>query len=247
MLNMIKMELYRFFRSSSTWKILIADALLAVLSVILVYTMKDNLSITPYSNAGELLAAQINGGILMILCAVFVIVFVSAEYKDGFIKNIAGRLPCRGMLIFSQAVVIAAACILYFSIFFGCIIVVGAIVFENSFIAFSVPAIIKLLTVQIILHWGFGCLIQFFYILTKSTMFSIVIGILTAYKILNIIYTLVERFFDFKIDRYMLDSNIFQLGIEDEVSMYARAVLVGITFVIIETALSILVINKKDI
>ena len=247
MLNMIKMELYRFFRSSSTWKILIADAAIAVLSVILVYTMKDNTSITVYSNAGEMLTAQINGGMLMIVCAVFVIVFVSAEYRDGFIKNIAGCLPCRGMLILSEAVVIAAACVLYLSAFFGCIMVVGAIAFENSFIAVSASAIIKLLTVQIILHWGFGCLILLFYILSQSTMLSMGIGILMAYKILNILYTLIERFFNYKIDRYMLDFNIFQLGIKAEVSMYARAALVGITSVIIEIALSILVIQKKDI
>lgn len=247
MLNMIKMELYRFFRSPSTWKILIADAVLAVLSVIIVYAAKDNTSITIYSNAGELLAAQINGGILMILCAIFVVVFVSAEYKDGFIKNIAGQLPYRGMLIFPEVVVIAVACALYFSAYFGCVIAVGAIIFRYSFIAISVPAIIKLLTVQIILHWGFGCLILFFYILTESTMFSMLIGILVAFKFLNILYTLIERFFDLKIGRYMLDFNIFQLGIETEVSTYVRVVLVGILFVLVETALSIPVIQKKDI
>ena len=30
----------------------------------------------------------------MILCAVAVIIFVSAKYKNGFIKNIANQLPC---------------------------------------------------------------------------------------------------------------------------------------------------------
>lgn len=247
MFNMIKMELYRFFRSISTWKILIADVVLAVLSVIIVYSTKDNTSITIYSNAGELLAAQINGGILMILCAVFVIVFVSAEYKDGFIKNIAGQLLYRGMLIFPEVTVIAVACALYFSVYFMCIIAIGAIVFGNSFIAISFPAIIKLLTVQLILHWGFGCWILFFYILTESIMFSMAIGILMAFNVLNILYTFIERFFDFKIYRYMLDYNIFQLGMENEISTYVRAVSVGIIFVLTETALSILIAQKKDI
>lgn len=247
MLNIINMELYRFFRSSSTWKILIADVVVAVLSVILVYTMKDNTSITIYSNADELLTAQINGGILMMLCAIFVIMFVSAEYKDGFIKNIAGQLPCRGMLIFPKVSVIAVACALYFSVFFGCIIAVGAIVFGNSFIVFSAPAIIKLVTVQIILHWGFGCLMLFFYILTESVMSCMVIGILMTFKIMNILYILIERLFDFKIAQYMLDFNIFQLGTEDEASAYVRAVLVGIIFIFAEAVLSTLVIEKKDI
>ena len=86
MTNMIKMDLYRLFRSTSTWIVILAAAILAFLSDMLVHT---NTSILLYSNAGELLAAQINRGILMVLCTVSVIIFVSAKYKNGFIKNIA--------------------------------------------------------------------------------------------------------------------------------------------------------------
>lgn len=53
MAKMIKMDLYRFFRSVSTWIILFAIAALAFLSVILV---SMNTTLQSYSNAGELLA-----------------------------------------------------------------------------------------------------------------------------------------------------------------------------------------------
>lgn len=66
MTEIIKMDLYRFFRSASTWIILFVDILLAFFSVILVST---NTSILIYSNAGELLAAQMNGGMIMLLCS----------------------------------------------------------------------------------------------------------------------------------------------------------------------------------
>ena len=76
MLKMIKMDLYRFFHSMSIWFTLFADIVLAVLSIILVYTMANNsASIQTYSDVGTLLAAQINGGILMILCTVSVTIF----------------------------------------------------------------------------------------------------------------------------------------------------------------------------
>jgi len=111
MIKMIKMDLYRFFRSVSTWIILFADILLAFFSVMLVST---NSSIQIYSNTGELLAAQINGGMLMILCAVSVIIFVSAKYKNGFIKNVANQLPRREMLVFPEVIEVFVACALYF-------------------------------------------------------------------------------------------------------------------------------------
>ena len=74
MIKIVKMELYRFFHSVSTWVILFADIILAFLSVMLVQTMNNNnASIPIYSDAWELLAAQINGGILMVLCAISII------------------------------------------------------------------------------------------------------------------------------------------------------------------------------
>lgn len=90
MAKMIKMDLYRFFRSVSTWIILFAIAALAFLSVILV---SMNTTLQSYSNAGELLAAQINGGTLMTLCAIAVILFVSTKYKNGFIKILLISYP----------------------------------------------------------------------------------------------------------------------------------------------------------
>lgn len=80
--------------------------------------------------------------------------------------------PYRGMLIFPKVVVIAVACALYFSVYFGCIIAVGVIVFGNSFIAISVPAIIKLLTVQIIY---IGVSVGIIFVLAETALSILVI------------------------------------------------------------------------
>ena len=149
--RMIKMDLYRFFRSVSTWTILFVDIMLAFLSVMLVSV---NTSIQIYANAGELLAAQISGGILMAVCSVAVILFVSAKYKNGFIKNIANQLPRREMLIFPEIIVTAVACALYFFGYSVGTIAAGAVFLGKAFITVSFFAIIKLLAVQFVLHWG---------------------------------------------------------------------------------------------
>lgn len=247
MSNMIKMDLYRFFRSPSTWKILLADIMLAFLSVLVVYTTQDNISPPVYSNAAELLAAQISGGMLMALCSVSVTLFVSAKYKDGFIKNIANQLPRREILIFPEIIVAAIACALYFLVYSVCTIATGAFFFENEFITFSFLAISKLLIVQFILHWGFCCLLLLFYILTSSTAFTMAAGLLMAFRILNIFYALIERFVYFNIGQYMLDANIFQIGMESTKTMYTRAVVVGLIFLLAEIALLCLFMRKKDI
>lgn len=243
MIKMIKMDLYRFFRSASTWIILFADSLLAFFSVMLVAA---NQSIQSYSNVGELLAAQINGGMIMMLCATAVLVFVSAKYKNGFIKNIANQLPRREMLVFPEIIVTFVICALHFLIYTFCTITAGAAFFGNTFMNFSIFAIMKLLIVQLILHWGYCCFVLLFYMLTDSTTFTVIVGLLIAFKSLNVLYVLIERFTHFNISQYMLDSNIFQIGMNSLKPIYTRAVIVGITFLLVGIVLLCMVMRKKE-
>lgn len=244
MTEIIKMDLYRFFRSASTWIILFVDILLAFFSVILVST---NTSILIYSNAGELLAAQMNGGVIMLLCSLAVLIFVSAKYKNGFIKNIANQLPWREMLVFSEIIVVFVVCALHFFIYSFCTIIAGAIFLGNMFMDFSFFAIMKLLIVQFILHWGFCCLVLLFYMLTNSITFTVVTGFLISFKILNVLYMLIERVTDFNISQFMLDSNIFQIGMYSLKPIYTRATIVGLIFLLAEIVLLCMVMHKKEI
>lgn len=117
----------------------------------------------------------------------------------------------------------------------------------NTFITFPFFAIMKLLIVQFILHWGFCCLILLFYMLTNSTAFTVAAGLLIAFKILNIFYGLIKRFTNFNIDHFMLDSNIFQLGMYSEKTVYTRAIFVGLLFLLAEISLLCMVMRKKEI
>ena len=248
MLKMIKMDLYRFFHSMSIWITLFADIVLAVLSIILVYTMANNsASIQIYSDVGTLLAAQINGGIMMILCTVSVTIFVNAKYKGGFIKNIANYLFHREMLIISDVIMLALVCALHFFVYSACTIGAWEAILGNAFISFPVYAIMRLLIIQFVLHWSFCCLLLLCYMLTNSATFTIAAGILISFKILNIIYVLVRHFTNWNLAKYMLDYNIFQVGIESTESTYTRTAVVGVVFLLVEIMLSCFVMSKKDI
>lgn len=245
MIKIIKMELYRFFHSISTWIILFADLIIAFLSVMLVQTMtNNNAAIQIYSDVWELLAAQINGGILMVLCALSAIIFVSAKYKGGFIKNIANLVSRREMLLFPEIIVTAIASALHFFVYSACTIGAWAALLGNTFISVSLPAIIKLLIVQYILHLGFCCLLLLMYMLSNSTAFTMIAGLLISFKVMNIFYALAWQLTHFNLAQYMLDYNIFQIGIE---SAEPRAAVVGVIFLLAEIVLLCLVMNKKDI
>ena len=112
---------------------------------------------------------------------------------------------------------------------------------------FSFFAIIKLLIVQFVLHCGYCCFVLLFYMLTGSTTFTVVVGLLIAFKSLNVLYVLIEKFTHFNISQYMLDANIFQLGMNSLKPIYARSTIVGITFLLVEIVLLCMVMRKKEI
>ena len=248
MTKMIKMDLYRFFRSTSTWISLLTTVILAFLMVMLVHTtINTTAASVRISNAGELLTVQINSGVPMALCAVAVIIFVSTKYKNGFIKNVANQLPQRELLVIPEIIVAFAGCALYFFAYSICTIITGKLLLGNTFISFPFFAIMKLMMVQFILHWSFCCLLLLIFMLTNSTTFTVATGLLIAFKILNILYALVERITSLNIEQYMLDANIFQLEMESTIAAYIRATIVGLIFLLAEIALLCMIMRKKDI
>lgn len=68
-----------------------------------------------------------------------------------------------------------------------------------------------------------------------------------AFKILNGLYVLVERFTHFNVNQFMLDSNIFQIGMYSAKSVYARAIVVRLIFLLSEMVLLCIVMSKKEI
>jgi len=82
---------------------------------------------------------------------------------------------------------------------------------------------------------------------TNSTAFTVAAGLLIAFKILNIFYGLIKRFTRFDIDLFMLDSNIFQVGMYSEKAIYTRTIFVGLLFLLAEIVLLCMVMHKKEI
>ena len=120
MLNLIKMELYRLFHSTSTWILFFFTISAAVFTVVMTKIDVSGMASrtgTEAEQAGEqeidfafgiytetkeewadgevlfseLLGSELASGMFLILVTIFVSVFVHAEQKNGYLKNIADR------------------------------------------------------------------------------------------------------------------------------------------------------------
>ena len=68
--------------------------------------------------AGDLISTQLESGILTLLCVIFAAIFFNGDQRNGFLKNIAGQYPNRGILVISKMTA-AAVQILLMEILFA--------------------------------------------------------------------------------------------------------------------------------
>ncbi len=283
MLNLIKMDIYRLLHAVSTWVMMGIMVLIAVFCVgathadlnamaeepayteQAVSTAEDEvvygilMETDPEWIHGEVPASQmlgllLNSGILMLFCAIFVSLFVGAEHRSGYLKNIAGQLPYRGQLALSKFIAIAVEVLLMFAIYAVFCIASGYIFFGDQFTLGSGAELFKMLGTQYLLHLGFSALIMFLCMVTGSTAFSMAVGILGCSGLTSLLYNginwVVQKIhsgLNFDFGRYMLDTNVYAISGVSAANDVLRAVLVACIFAVLAVGFSALVMQKRDI
>lgn len=284
MFNLIKMDLHRMVHSVSTWVIIILTVVLAVFTVAMTKTAQNIIEDMQYEeliqntapdnsssdigiyietdpmwlngdiDAGEIVGAEINSCLLALLCVIFTAVFVNAEQKNGYIKNIAGQYPNRGVLVISKLAAIALQVLLMIIIFSVVVAVSGFAFWGNSFHFGSVSGLIQMLAIQYLLHLGMCSCVLLLCVLTRSSVFGMLMGILASGGVFMTFYSLINSAVcalfpncNFDINLFMLESNISAVGIGAGQNTMIRAVLVGCVFTLFTTAGAMIVMKKRDV
>lgn len=249
MLNLIKMDLYRLFRTISTWVMMVLVIVVAFFCVALTVDISDR-----YSSVVSILEMLFHGGLFMVLCSIFVTIFVNAEQRNGYDKNLGGLISHRGQLVISKIIAVAIEIMIAFTLFAVAITIAAKIFCGNQFVIGSFRNLFTLLGIQYLLHVGFACFIVFICVLTRSSAFTMVSGILISCNIMNIIYSLVNKLIhsisnnaDFDISHFMVDYNISAYNLELSANDTSRAIAVGCIFIIIYVVCASIVIEKRDV
>lgn len=200
-------------------------------------------------DCAEMVSAQLQSRLLLLLLSVIITQFVIAERKNGFIKNIAGQFPNRSTMVAGK---LAATAVLTFVMFAVSVIslLISSFAFWGNRLAFhSVPGLIKILGVQYLLHFSFACLVAFLCFLFDSSVISMAVGIMLSCGLGTIFYGFVDKLFGgaFHIEKYTLETNISSVGAQSTPGNLVWAVTVGICFIFVTTAISMLAVQKRDV
>lgn len=279
MFNLIKMDMHRLLHSKATWIITCFVIGLAVFSVTMtdsdIELMKEDPSIAEETidgrqvgiyveadpqwiegdiESGSIISVEMRSQLLAILCVIFAALFTNADYKNGYIKNIAGQFPRRKQLIASKFIVIAFQVFFMVAVFAAVIVVSGFVLWGERFCIGSVADILKYLGVQYLLHLGMATFIMLLCTLTYSAAFSMTGGILLCSGLAVPVYALINKTVNgmkeglvFDINRYLLDGNITMLDFDSGASVMMRGAAVGGVFIIASVFIAMIIIKKRDI
>ncbi|HIS27769.1 MAG TPA: ABC transporter permease [Candidatus Pullilachnospira intestinigallinarum] len=283
MYNLIRMNVYRLTHSLSTWVLLFFTVFMAVFSVVMtnvdIETMRSEgpeqitdgatsteeiqLGITVASDPSwvdgvlpveDVCAVQIQSGILALLCVIFTAIFVTAEQKNGYIKNIAGQFPGRIRLVMGKFLIVALQILVMLLVFTLTIVLAGKILWGSRFQLEDALLLIRFLGIQFLLHLGFCSLILLLGTLTGSSAAAMTVGILLTCGLGLPIYSLINRGLQslpvpgsFDIGSCMAEVNIRLAGPNAAPDILQKSVGVGFLFTIIFLFLTIWITRKRDI
>ena len=220
MLNMIKMDLYRMFRTKSLYVIWIVLAVALLITTSLCKTDYDSLNeedAVQQEQIAEPTVENMNVGMMVMLptepgekvtvydiffansqgkfyalfLVIFAVMFSTADISSGYIKNIGGQVRNRGSLIFSRSIALAV---------FTVLTMAGAFLFQAAAngIVFgelewgNTKVILSYFVTELALHYALVLICMAIAIILKNNVISMVIAVCLTMNVMTIVYGMVN-------------------------------------------------------
>ena len=220
MLNMIKMDLYRMFRTKSLYVIWIVLAAILLITTSLCKTdyelstekdaMKqeqvteptvDNINVgmmvTLPTEPGEkvtvfdIFFANSQGKFYALFLVIFAVLFSTADISSGYIKNIGGQVGNRGSLIFSRSIALSVFTVLTMTGAFLFQAAANCIVFGELELG-NTKAILSYFVAELALHYALVLICMAIAIILKNNVISMVIAVCLTMNVMTIVYGVVN-------------------------------------------------------
>jgi ABC-type transport system involved in multi-copper enzyme maturation permease subunit len=272
MLNLIKMDFYRLFRTKAVRVGAIAAVLFAFFTSLLnlgivkiiEYAMEDDpnaadgmsefFSVVGWMNGVDFAQVILTGtGMLsLFLSCMIAASYIGGEQSCGFAKNVAGQIPNRGLMIVSK---FTATCFIHLMVLaiYTCVCSIFAPIFFGSYItSYSIGTMIGGLALRFILFCAINAVLLFFCTLAKSHAVAMVIGAIFGIGVTSLIYMLANMLLslvNIKVDiaKLMPDGINGLISASSLGDIVARAIIVTVVFISVFLTGAALLYKKRDV
>lgn len=253
MIKLLKSDFYRLAKSKSLYICSAVGSLLFILVVVLLKfstTMTDTLGELPYSSAMSFGHTVFTGGDVHLLMAIFISIFVTAEFVHGTMKNTIAKGYSRTLVYLSKLIASTVASYIMLLIVFIVSVLSYLVVFGNLGSLSGKEVLIIL--IELFLHSSLASIFLLIAMIIRNNGGTIAINIICITLIFPQLFTLLDVIFDHKIQftNYSLLHNMMMYAATDQNftnGEIIRSVIVGGAYLGIMTLLGIIAFKKQDV
>ncbi|MEK3683283.1 ABC transporter permease [Paenibacillus sp. FSL R10-2736] len=216
MINLLKMDLYRFRRNRMMYLLLL---LFCAFQIFGIYMMKQyeqplegGIPVSTLTES-EFIQYTISQppSWMLIYIAVFTIYFYMSEFNSGFHKNYISMRKARIYSVLSKIVILALFVAMLFLTMLIADWIGRKLFFEHTDMG-DLATIIKLLISQFLLHWAFAMLILCIAMIAKNLLISLSAGFILALNVIGMVLGALESQMDgVRLTKYLLINTIVRV------------------------------------
>lgn len=269
MLNLIKMDLYRLLHSKAIWVTLVytigfsfllvfmsskMDALVSFVQQIGTEVTVTN-GMLEIPKIGTFIIDSLQTQIWFFACAIAVAVFAGAEYKNGYIKNIAGLFPNKAVLVFSKFITIALEILFMMLVYCGATFVFSILLLHSEIQMDSLLPFIQSFLMLFLVYFAMGSVIYLFTALTRNTVISIILAVMMVFSIIssiaqnsvNMLIKIIIPSSDFDLNYYLLTPRLSEISMHMSQDTAVHALVIACAFILVSAVISAVVMHKRDV
>lgn len=222
MLNMIRMEVFRMFKTKSLYVIWAAMAACLFFAnslsaeEIQTYTMEEKqemyeaamsdedediifgMYVTLPTKPGEAVSvfdgfyANVHGKFVALFMVIFTVLYATADITSGYVKNIAGQVKNRGNLILAKSVALLLYTILTMLLFTGAQMLSNAVLY-NEFVMGPGKEFFQYAALQTLLHFALIMVIMCIAVVLHNNVISMMVSVCLCMNVLVMLYGVVDK------------------------------------------------------
>lgn len=221
MLNMIRMEVFRMFKTKSLyiiWMVMIACVFFTnSLSAeeILTFSMEEKQEMYEAAMGGEESGnlgmdvtlptkpgadvsvfdgfyANVKGKFIALFMVIFTVLYATADITSGYVKNIAGQVRNRGNLIFAKAAALLLYVVLTMLLFIGVQMLSNAISYQKLVMGPG-KEFFQYAAMQTLLHFALVMVIMCVAVVLRNNVISMMISVCVCMNVLIMLYGVVDQ------------------------------------------------------
>ena len=274
MFSLFRMENYRFVRTRTVHiitAILMATAILGV--VVTAMTIKDSVNViksvdlnggqaavtvngetSSELNICEMFTEDITPVLNMVFWGIVIAIYIYGEYKNGFVKSIAGQIPKKGMLCASKMYIIAVYTLCVYVAEFVIVALTSFIYASKYKVVFGFqPKYLIIWLAIFVLYMGISGLLILICTWGRSSAIGIGVAMIIGCGMTALIYNLINWLLvkigitTFDISTYMPDVIMQNMSLQTPTGDIVRAFIVGGVFTVATLYASMVLQNRRDI